>query len=253
MARNFWSMVNQVISRADVLIEVLDARVVDESRNLEVERKIDSKGKRLIIVINKCDLAEKEFLDRKKKELGADCIFVSTKEHFGLTMLKKKLLECARGAEITVGMLGYPNTGKSSVINALKGMKAAPTSSVSGYTRSIRLVRVHRNLMLIDTPGVFPYGEKDETLHAMMSAKNPSQIKDPDVVAMKIIEMMASINPSGFEKYYGQSPAGDPYEVLERLALDKKKLRTGGTPDVDLIARMIITDWQKGKIILRKD
>ena len=55
-----------------------------------------------------------------------------------------------------VGVLGYPNTGKSSIINALKGRASAPTSPVSGYTKGMQWIRASKRMYLLDPPGVFP-------------------------------------------------------------------------------------------------
>ena len=127
-------MVKDVINKADILLEVIDARFPDETRNSEVERDIARANKPFIIVINKCDLVSKETLEKTKSRMSkiAPTVFVSTQEKFGTTLLRHKILEIAgiKGRDILVGSIGYPNTGKSSVINGVTGKHSARTSPI---------------------------------------------------------------------------------------------------------------------------
>src|SRR3989338_2174139 len=131
---SFWVHVKLVLREADILIEVLDARMIQASRNEEIEDKIRHLGKILLYVINKCDLVDVEALKQEKKGLSPS-VFISSKDRLGTTILKKKILELSHGEPVIVGVLGYPNVGKSSLINALAGRTAAKTSSESGYTK----------------------------------------------------------------------------------------------------------------------
>src|SRR3972149_5914277 len=143
MANKFWIMVNKVIAEADVLLLVLDARMVEETRNDEIESKVKEAGKPLIYVLNKCDLVDKHVMEQYKRKLP-NSVFISAKDHLGTTMLRMKIMVAASRmglSRVNVGVLGYPNVGKSSVINALKGKGSAKTSSMSGQTRHIKKIR----------------------------------------------------------------------------------------------------------------
>ena len=140
MVSNFWQMVNKVIHQADILLEVVDARMITETRNLEIEERIHKLDKKLILVVNKADLVGLEILKKKKAQLrkeGMDCIFLSARKHLGNTILKRRIMRFAEG-DTRIGVLGYPNTGKSSVINVLKGVSASHPTSCS----SILLVSI---------------------------------------------------------------------------------------------------------------
>lgn len=243
---NFWRLVNQVIDEADILLIVLDSRLVDETRNLELEKKITAKGKQYILVLNKCDLISKEYIEKKKKELH-NAIFISSLQHLGTTMLRDKIFATAKKKKtekIIAGVVGYPNTGKSSLINALKGQKSAPASSQSGYTKAIQLVRADNRIYLIDTPGVIPFDEKDEIKHALMGAIDAAKVKDPDIVAMKLIEIL----DGKVEAHYGLNKEADSEKALEKIAKQLNKLKKGNVLDLELAGRLILQDWQKGKI-----
>lgn len=241
---NFWKIVNEVISKSEVVLEVLDARMVEETRNEEVESKILNSGKKLVYVINKCDLVGDFFLHRLKGKLEP-AVFVSSKKRYGITILKKKILELSRGADVVVGVVGYPNTGKSSVINALGGKAKAPVSSQSGFTKALQKIRSGK-ITLLDTPGVIPFMEGDELKHALISAKDYSKVKDPDFVVTMLMEKFDEI-----ERFYGIDKDEEKENSLVKIAKKRGFLLKGGEPDIIGISRKILKDWQNGTINLR--
>ncbi|MCG2727283.1 MAG: 50S ribosome-binding GTPase, partial [Candidatus Methanoperedenaceae archaeon] len=199
-------MVKDVIKKADILLEVIDARFPDETRNSEVERDVTRSKKPFIIVLNKCDLVSKEILEKTKSRLSkiAPTVFVSSKERFGTTMLRHMILETAgiKWRDILVGSLGYPNTGKSSVINGVAGRHLAGTSSISGYTKGVQLIDGGSRIMFLDTPGVIPFGENDEYIQGILSVKDATHLHDPIGVAMKIIDKLCAENKTALESFY---------------------------------------------------
>jgi len=239
---SFWKHVNQVIRTADIIIEVLDARSIDETRNSEIEMKVHKSGKKLLFVINKCDLADKKKLEEIKKSLKPS-VFISSTEHLGTTILKKKILEMSRGENVIVGILGYPNVGKSSLINALSGRGAARTSSESGYTKGMQKIRVDNKIVVLDTPGVFPSKEKDTEKYGKTGSIDYATIKEPELVAIRLIESEMSL----FKKHFGVA-GEDAEEVLEHIAIKYKKLAKGGKLDLDKTGRFVLKEWQKGKV-----
>jgi len=251
---SFWRIVNKVISDADILILVLDARMVEETRNDEIESKVKEAGKPLIYVLNKCDLVDRYVVEQHKKHLP-NSIFLSAKDHLGTTRLREKIMMTAakhKLSSIKVGILGYPNVGKSSIINALKGRRAAPVSSMNGYTTSIRKVRSSK-IILLDTPGVIPYSDtsKNNTSHAkhaMIGSIDHTKEKDPDIIAMKLLEEF----PGVIEKYYGVGVEEDKEYTLTTIAQKRNFKSAGNKPDILRASRMILKDWQTGKITQKR-
>jgi len=252
---NFWKVVNEVIFKSDVILIVLDARIPKETRNKEIEDKILRSKKRFIYVLNKCDLISKTFADRTKVRIRPS-VFVSTKNHEGAIKLRtaikiqgKKVSKEKGREKIVVGVLGYPNVGKSSVINMIRGGKAAKTSPQSGYTKGYQYVNAGKNILLIDTPGVLSYDKKDEAHNALIGAVSFHKLKEPDLAAMELIKALEG----AVEKHYKieKDKNDDEYDILEKITIKKKKLKKGGEPDVDLMGRMIVKDWQTGKIRLK--
>ncbi len=245
------SMFRDVVAKADVLIEVVDARFPDKTRNSEAEEEIRRAGRSFIIVMNKCDLVPKEKLEKDKSRLSKSVpvVFVSSKERYGTTMLRHKILEVAniRDRDIVVGCIGYPNTGKSSVINGVTGKCKASTSSISGHTKGVQIINAGSRIVFIDTPGVIPFDEHDEYMQGMLGIKDATHLKDPIGVAMKIIELLASDNKTSIEAFYDiKINDENSYEILEMIGVQRNFLKRKGLVDETRAAIRIINDWQKG-------
>jgi len=248
--RTFWNMVNDVISDADILLLVLDSRMALGTRNLEIEDKVASKGKPLIYVLNKCDLVDKHVVEQYKRKLP-NSVFISAKLHLGTTKLREKILMTASRlnlhAKVRVGVLGYPNVGKSSLINALKGKSAAKTSLISGYTKHIQKVRASK-IILLDTPGVIPYKENNDFKHNIIGTIDFSKEKDPDIVAVNLMNVFPGI----IEQHYDVPEINDKEQTLVNIAEKRNMVKKGSKPDVIRAAKMILKDWQTGDISEKK-
>jgi len=239
----FWNIVNEVIYNSDVVLEVLDARLIDDTRNVDIENEIKQLNKKLIHVVNKIDLVDIETIKEKLKEL-TNPVFISSIQRLGTTILKQKILQIGKKDKIVVGVVGYPNTGKSSVINILSGRKKARTSSTSGTTRGIQKIRSSGRLMFLDTPGVIPFEENDVVKHALIGSINVQSLKEPDLIAMHLIEKLNG----KVEQHYKVERGSNSEETLERIALKINRLKKGGIPDIMSTAKTIIMDWQRGRI-----
>lgn len=245
MPKNFWNMINSVIDEADILLLVLDARVPDYTRNEEIEQKIEKKGKTIIYVLNKSDLAEKSKVELLKEEFE-NCVFMSAKKHQGTSILRNEIMRLAKGKEVKVGVLGYPNVGKSSVINALMGGGSAPVGHMPGKTRGIQLLKVSSKMYMIDTPGVLPFMEKDEIKHLITGSLDPHKAKDPDIAAVFLLEQNKNKEWYGLDKNEIESKDGE--EILEIVAKKMNYIKRKAEPDVKRAAIKILMDWQKGNI-----
>ncbi len=240
---SYWIHVNKVLREAEIIIEVLDARMIEETRNKEIEDKIRKLGKKILYVLTKCDLVNIEELKFRIKDLQPS-VFISSIERLGTTILKKKILELSRGEDVVVGVVGYPNVGKSSLINALSGRAATRTSSESGFTKGMQKVRVGPKIVVLDTPGVFPKMEKDLAKHGKIGAIDYAKIKDPEIAVLQLIEEEKEM----IVHHYHIEAKEDPEEMLEEIAIKLKRLQKGGVPDLEATARWILKEWQTGKM-----
>lgn len=247
--KRFSTLVDKVIEESDVLLLVLDARKVYDSINKTLEKKIIDKGKKFIYVINKCDIISAQ--EQKKIKLD-NSVQVSAKEHWSTLRLLRKIKQISTKKQTIVGVIGFPNTGKSTLINAMKGRHSAPTSSRSGFTKSLQKIRITQDITLIDTPGVFENKGLDKSLDKkdtdlkklIIGSVDPEKLKDPEDSALKLIQELKG----KIEKHYGLKRSDDPYDTLESIALKLNFLKKKGFADIPKASKFIIREWQKGNI-----
>jgi ribosome biogenesis GTPase A len=246
----FWPVVLNVLKNSDIVLLLVDARMPEMTRNGEIIRKVEQMNKRLIIVFNKIDLIGKKDIGELKDKYPK-AFFVSGSKGTGIQELKDYLEKTAeeRTTKSTrVGVVGYPNIGKSSLINFLAKGARVKVSSVSGTTKKTQWVRSGK-LRIMDSPGVIPMGDRRVQV-GMVAAKDPHKIKNPDKVAIRIIEFLTKKDPKILKREYG-AEGESAYDVFSSIG-DKKKYRIkGGDIDEHRTAIKIIDDWQKGKIKLK--
>jgi len=245
-----WRRVRRVLEDADLVIEVADAREPIETRNKRVEELAYKLGKPLILVLNKCDLVPMEVLERWKRFLEREIptVFISAKFRLGTRKLILYIKRYAPRLPVRVAVVGYPNVGKSTIINYLKGKHVAPTSPVPGWTRGEQLVRAKSWLYVVDTPGVIPVEEvRDEALLIIKGAIDPARLQEPVYPAVKLIERILKFNPNAFLERYGIEER-DPLKILEEVARKRGLLLRGGKLNIEAAARAVIFDWIEGKL-----
>lgn len=263
------SLAKKIVEVSDIILEVLDARFIAETRNYEFEEFAEAKGKKIIYVLNKADLIDKKNLNKEELEEVKPYVLVSSTRRKGSVALRnlikrearqieKPVSEIVKGGEIleagngrvVVGIIGYPNTGKSSLINFLIGKSSAGVGSDAGFTRNMQKLRLTADIMLLDTPGVIPkkeYSSSDPEAiarHTKVGGRSYSQVKEPEIVVANLIKDI----PGVLEKFYKIEADGDAEVLIEELGKQKGFMKKGDKVNEDKTARLILKDWQSGKI-----
>ncbi len=248
------SIVNNLIEQVDIILEVLDARFIEKTRNLEIEKKVKGLGKTIIYIFNKLDLVDVDKIKRniELQELKPS-IFFSARERKGSSRLRTMIkIEANKLNEdsVNIGVIGYPNTGKSSIINLLSGKSVAKTSPEAGYTKGIQKIKISEGLYLIDTPGIIPpeekigYNKELYLKHAQIGAITWDKAKNPDMVVFRLTEEY----PGVLEKHYKIGVEGDSELLIEELGRKLNYLKKGNLVDENRVSKKILRDWQEGKI-----
>jgi len=270
----YWDLIKRIITESDLVLEVLDARLVELSRNEKVEEIIEEVGRPMIFVINKSDLVSKKNLKDQVKELKkkGEVVFISSKNKKDAKILlyaikkvfrkygkrevfvrkigdPKPRFREARG-DIVIGVLGYPNVGKSSIINNLAPGKRVKISKKAGTTHGIHWIKGMSNIKLIDSPGVIPLQKEDEIRYGLIGAKDTERLKNPELVAHALIKLFNKYENKGFDKFYKISSVDkDAEEVVREIGKLKGHLVKKGEIDEHRTCSMIIRDWQQGRIM----
>ena len=246
----YWQVVEKIIRESNIILEILDARMPEISRNEEIEEKVKNSGKELIFILNKSDLVPNYYLSKKRKKFPGKVFYLSAKDNQGMDKLRSYIFALSKKHEnIKVGVLGYPNTGKSSVINSLVRRKKSPVSSRAGTTHGPQWVSMKGNILIIDSPGVIPLKENDEIRHALIGSRNVEKIKNKEIVAGKIIELF--IDKKKISEFYEIKIENEnPENILEAIGEKRAFIKKGGLIDEMRTAEQIIRDWQTGRLRL---
>jgi ribosome biogenesis GTPase A len=247
---SFWPVVKYVIKQSDVVLLILDARMPELSDNAELDRMLKYHEKMSVKVFNKIDLISHEHLNELKKKFP-DAYFVSGVKNIGISELRTGLLILQKRlkiADMKVGIVGYPNVGKSAVINARAHRARAKVARHAGTTKGIQFVRV-KDFMILDSPGVVPF-EDDELRLGVLGAKNPEKLKKPYASAVELIKTIMASSRKVLESHYGIEIAEgvEADEVIDLIARKRGYLQKGGVVDEQRTIYTILRDWQAGKL-----
>ena len=243
--RKFW----RAVKEADVVVEVLDPRDPPGFRFDKIERRLVEMGKKVILVINKADLVPRNVLEGWKKIFSEEfpTVDISARYRLGTGELRRAILRSVpKGRDVVnVAVVGYPNVGKSTIINILKGAHSAPTGSKPGLTRHTQIIRRGR-LRILDTPGVFPIENEIDLVYK--GAIRVEKLDDPIYYCSRLLKHILAIDENCVYRSYGIEDK-DPLKIIEKFALLRNKLKAGGVPDLETAAKMILKDWQDGRLI----
>jgi len=269
----------KVVEAADVLIEVLDARDPMGCRCPDVENTIATKypNKKIIFLLNKIDLvpranvekwmaylrnsyptvAFKSSTQRKGKISQSGTKFSKStnadmegSESLGGDALLQLLKHYARTGSvktsITVGLIGFPNVGKSSVINSLCRVRAAKVGATPGVTKSAQEIHLDKRVKLLDTPGiVFPKtGDVSDDI-VLRNVVKLEQVADP---VSPVATILNRCNKHVILSIYKIPDYNTPNEFLIHVARKNGKLMKGGIPNIQASAKIVLRDWVGGKI-----
>ena len=148
--------------------------------------------------------------------------------------------------QISIGFVGYPNTGKSSIINTLRKKKVCTVAPIPGQTKVWQYISLMKRILLIDCPGVVPPNpndvEEDILLRGVVrveNVENPSQY---------VKAVLSKCKQHHVERTYGISGWTSSTEFLDMLARKSGRLLKGGEPDSDSVAKMVLNDFLRGKL-----
>ncbi|KAL4744022.1 NUC091 domain-containing protein [Aspergillus similis] len=255
-SKRIWNELYKVIDSSDVVIHVIDARDPEGTRCRGIEKYIreEAPHKHLIFVLNKCDLVPTGVAAAWVRHLSKDyptlAFHASINNSFGKGSLIQLLRQFSSlhsdRKQISVGLIGYPNTGKSSIINTLRKKKVCTVAPIPGETKVWQYVTLMKRIYLIDCPGVVPPSQTDTPEDILL--RGVVRVENVENPEQYIPAILKRVQPKHLERTYGIKETSDAIEFLSILARKGGRLLRGGEPDLDGVAKMVINDFLRGKI-----
>lgn len=249
----------------DLVIELVDARAPFATRNPDIDKLAQGKGR--IVILNKADLAEDAVNAAWKdyyQSQGIECVMTDSRKRADIRELSaaierasaaKRERDQKRGIlnrPVRAMVCGIPNVGKSTLINTVAGKSAAKTGNKPGVTKGNQWIRLNKQVELLDTPGIlWPKFEDEHTgeMIAFIGSVN-DMIVNQSELAECLAERLMLLKPAALEKAYGftVTEACRPYELIRKVAEVRGCLRTGGEPDLEKAEQIFINEFRSGKL-----
>lgn len=254
-------MMEESVKLCDGVLVVLDARAPAATFNQKLKELFGAKP--VLYLFNKCDLAD-------AGRVSSFCALLEKRGAFAMQLSATESSAAKRvGAKITqmlaekrkkdeekglfrprkLMVAGIPNTGKSTIINALSSGKRAVTGDKAGVTRGKQWIRC-AGFELLDTPGTMPPSFENQTLarHLAYIGCINDDILDFDDIALELLRELAELCPEKLTERYGITDFSAPTEMLDGVCRRRGFVLRGGEYDYERGAKALIDDFRKGRI-----
>jgi ribosome biogenesis GTPase A len=248
----------EAMAKTDVVIEVLDARLPLSSSNPAVEALRLKHGRPALKVLNKVDIADpsktKAWLDHYNAKEGTRAIAVSAKKSGDAARIIK---ECpaltasssSRARPLSLMILGVPNVGKSTLMNAILKRHIAKVGDEPAITKMHARHQLPNGMWLIDTPGLM-WPRMAEKVGLKLAAANiiGKNAYDEAEVAMFLGAYLLEHYPTALVHRYGAIEATDGHTLMLAIAKVKSLVIKGGAPDFTKASVMLLNDFRSGAL-----
>lgn len=260
-------LISENLKNVDIVIELLDARLVKSSKNPEIAKLTENKP--TLTLLTKASLADpgvtrewvKAYAENGGFALPVDCITGDNVSEIGNSVRKiladriKRNEEKGLGAKKLRAMIvGIPNVGKSSLVNKLSGHKKAKVENRPGVTTNLQWVTTNQGFDLLDTPGVLWPKFEDEEIgqNLAFTGSIKDAILDTDELGMLLAGKLRDIYPKLLCERYKLTEEEidglDCYDLLELIGRKRGFLMSGGEINMERAALMLLEEFRNCKI-----
>ena len=250
----------ETMASIDVVIEVVDARLPEASTNPMVRELRLHRQRPCLKVLNKSDLADpvvtKAWLAYYNKQSGVKAVAISSKNAGEVSRLPSLCQSLAPHRndnikQLRMMIMGIPNVGKSTLMNALVKRKIAKVGDEPAVTKSQQIHQISVRHAIVDTPGLmWPKieHESDGLMLAASHAIGRNAVIDEEV-AVFLAGLLLKRYPALLAARYGFPVEGiDAVAVVEGVAKRRALVMRGGEPDFEKASAVLLQDYRDGKL-----
>ena len=253
------------IKLIDLIIELVDARCPQSSRNPDIDEM--GKNKARLILLNKSDLSDpaaNRAWTAYFESLGFAVLEINARSGAGMKAIQGKVQEACRekierdrkrgilNRPVRAMVAGIPNVGKSTFINSFAGKACAKTGNKPGVTKGKQWIRLNKGLELLDTPGVlWPKFEDPEVGFCLaVTGAIKEDVYDRETAVELLLERLMHIYPEDLRVKYAIdfSEAEPVREVMAKIAVARGCLKAGGVLDIDKVIQLVLRDFRTGRL-----
>ena len=253
--------VEEKVKVIDVVIELFDARAPKSSINEHLEKVIQHKKK--LYVFTKADLADPEQTAKWQKHFrteDSEVLVANVNDKNSYNSISNAVIrlgkakwakEMARGMKpqpIRTMIIGIPNVGKSSLINLLAKRKAAGVQNKPGYTRGEQWIKVNKDFLLLDTPGILPmsYENQEKAANlALVGSIREDILPNNELVAI-LLKFLKEHYPNALKERFGIEEINEPKPILEEIANKRGLLAGSGRLDILKAESLLLKEFKDG-------
>ena len=251
------------IKLIDLIIELLDARIPLSSRNPEIDNLGQNKAR--LVLLNKADLADEKqnnkWIEYFKKK-GIVALKINSKNKQGIKeinnavniackeKIERNLKRGIKNRPIRAMVVGIPNVGKSTFINAYAGKNCAKTGNKPGVTKGKQWIRLNKNLELLDTPGVLwpKFYDQKIGMHLAFIGSMNDNILDVSELAFQLIKLLENLYPNAIKDRYSIEGDDNILQIMYQIAEVRGCKLKGNQPDLDKTSKIVLDDFRSGKL-----
>ena len=256
-------MMQENMKLIDLVIELVDARVPVSSRNPDLDEL--GKNKARLILLNKSDLAEERMNDAWAvyfKEKGYSVVKLNAKKGGGIKSIQGVIQEACKekierdrkrgilNRPVRAMVVGIPNVGKSTFINALAGKACAKTGNKPGVTKGKQWIRLNKNVELLDTPGILWPKFEDQTVGLRLAwiGSIKDEILNTEELAAELTGFLVKSYPGILQAKYDIEESEDGFQNLRGIAESRHCLIKGNELDTEKAAKLLLDDFRNGRL-----
>lgn len=256
-------MMQENIKLIDIVIELVDARIPESSKNPDIDAL--SNGKYRLILLNKADLADDAVTSKWEqyyKDKGFAVARINARDGMGMKGIDAVVREACReklerdrkrgiiNRPIRAMIVGIPNVGKSTFINSYAKKACTKVGNKPGVTKGKQWIRLGKSIELLDTPGILwpRFDDKQVGLRLAFIGSINDDILDTTDLALELIKFLQSDYCNTLSQRYNIEETGGAAEVLAAIANKRQCIKKGGETDYDKAALLLIDDFRSGRL-----